>query len=125
MLFPIEPVPKPRMTQRDKWAKRPAVVRYFAYCDKVRALGVAVPEGGARIFFHVPMPKSWSKRKRAAMAGQPHRQKPDLDNYEKALLDACLADDCGVWDLRCTKLWAERGSIEVLTGEAGEKACTN
>lgn len=37
--YPIVPVPKPRMTQRDKWQKRPAVMRYRAFCDEVRAKG--------------------------------------------------------------------------------------
>lgn len=35
-VFDICPLPKPRMTQRDRWAKRPAVLRYRAFCDEVR-----------------------------------------------------------------------------------------
>lgn len=30
------PVAKPRMTKRDKWAKRPCVMKYWAWCDLVR-----------------------------------------------------------------------------------------
>lgn len=113
MKFEVDPVPKPRMTQRDKWAKRPAVLRYRAFCDQVRLAGVSVPESGAHIVFHLPMPASWSKRKRAEMEGQPHQQKPDVDNLAKALMDACLEEDQGVWDVRVTKVWAISGGIEV------------
>lgn len=113
----IEPVPKPRMTQRDKWAKRPAVLRYREFCDQVRGAGVVLPESGAHIVFHLPMPASWSKQRRAEMLGKPHQQKPDVDNLAKALLDACLAEDQGVWDVRVTKRWAEQGGIEIRQGE--------
>ena len=34
--IPVTPVSKPRMTQRDKWKKRPCVLRYRAYCDALR-----------------------------------------------------------------------------------------
>lgn len=112
-MIEVDPVPKPRMTQRDKWAKRPAVLRYRAFCDQVRDAGASVPESGAHIVFHLAMPASWSKRKRAEMAGKPHQQKPDVDNLAKALLDACLAEDQGVWDVRVTKVWAEQGGIEI------------
>ena len=118
MLELIVPVPKPRMTQRDKWAKRPAVLRYRSFCDQVRAAGLLVPEAGAHIVFHLPMPPSWSKKKRAEMIGRPHQAKPDIDNLGKALMDACLEEDQGVWDVRMTKRWAEQGGIEIKNGEA-------
>ncbi len=116
-IYPVLPVPKPRMTQRDKWAKRPVVLRYRAFCDEVRALGCLVPESGAHVTFRLPMPKSWSKKKRAEMLGKPHQQKPDVDNLIKALMDAVLKEDEGVWDIRQTKYWAENPSIEVKHGE--------
>ncbi len=34
--FPIDVVGKPRMTQRDKWKKRPCVLRYRAFADELR-----------------------------------------------------------------------------------------
>lgn len=116
MIYEILPVPKPRMTQRDKWAKRPAVLRYREFCDQVRAAGIQLPESGAHITFHIPMPASWSGKKRAEMFGKPHRQKPDVDNLGKALMDACLDDDSGVWDVRTTKRWAVKGAIQVTIG---------
>lgn len=114
MLYPIIPVGKPRMTQRDKWARRPAVLRYREFCDAVRAAGIQMPDEGARITFLLPMPKSWSKAKRERMNLSAHRAKPDLDNLLKALMDACLEDDAGVWNVgRIQKLWAAEGGIIV------------
>lgn len=112
--WPIDPVPKPRMTQRDRWARRPAVLRYRAFCDAMRLHGVTIPESGGHLVFHLPMPKSWSKRKREQMAGTPHRQKPDADNLLKAAMDAVYDDDCTVYDVRVTKLWADTGAVELI-----------
>ena len=115
-LYDIAPVPKPRMTRSDKWKKRPSVVRYRMFCDEVRLMGLTVDPSADDITFHVPMPKSWSRAKRERMAGQPHEQVPDLDNYLKALLDACYEDDSGVWQLRgLRKRWAYTGAIEIHT----------
>lgn len=113
-IYDIIPVPKPRMTQRDKWNPSDQAKRYFAFKDECRLKGVTVPEYGGHIVFHIPMPKSWSKKKKAQMIGRPHQQRPDKDNLEKALLDAVYDDDCRVWDSRVTKLWAEKGMIELI-----------
>jgi len=109
--YNITPMGKPRMTRADKWKKRPEVLRYRAFCDHVRLLGVELPEAGAHITFILPMPPSWSKKKRQEMAGKPHQQKPDKDNLEKALMDAIYADDAHIWDSRVTKRWGEVGQI--------------
>lgn len=117
MKYPINPVSKPRQTRADKWKKRPAVLKYRAFADECRARRVSVPEAGAHITFILPMPKSWSKRKRAEMDGQAHQQKPDKDNLEKALLDAVFDEDCRVWDSRVTKIWGETGAIIITEME--------
>lgn len=113
--YEITAVPKPRMTKRDKWAKRPCVVRYFNYCDELRELGFTLPDFGYHVICLMPMPKSWSKQKRAEMLNTPHLSRPDKDNIEKALLDATRKEDCTVWDGRITKIWAESGAIIVKT----------
>lgn len=87
-------------------------MRYRAYADEVRFRGVVLPES-YHVTFVMPMPKSWSKKRRAEMTGKPHRQKPDKDNLEKALLDALHEDDSHIWDGRVTKLWGEFGRIIV------------
>lgn len=111
--YAIEPVPKPRMLKSDKWKKRPEVLRYWAFCDHARLLKIQLPESGYHVTFVMPMPKSWSQKKRGVMNGKPHQQRPDKDNLEKALLDAIFDEDCRVWDGRVTKIWGEEGKIIV------------
>lgn len=109
----VEPMGAPRMTRRDKWAKRPVVLRYHKFRDTVRAaVGPieSVPDV-VHCIFHLPMPESWSTRKRVAMCGKPHRQRPDKDNIEKGVLDALFDEDGAVWGGSQQKLWAESGSI--------------
>ena len=110
--YDITPIPKPRMTQRDRWAKRPAVLRYFEFCEQIKTAGVELPDSGARVYFYLPMPASWSKKRRAEMDCKPHQQRPDLDNLLKALSDAVHAEDCKIWHYaEVCKLWAEKGAI--------------
>jgi Holliday junction resolvase RusA-like endonuclease len=60
------------------------------------------------------MPDSWSKKKKEAMNGKYHRQKPDKDNCEKAVTDTLWPDDDSmIADGRTTKRWAYSGSIEM------------
>jgi len=60
------------------------------------------------------MPKSWSKKKKAEMLGQPHQQKPDIDNLLKALMDAVLPEDSHIYDIRATKYWGNVGGIDIF-----------
>lgn len=116
LVLDIVPCPKPRMTQRDKWKQRPAVVRYRAYKDAVRILtqGRPFPTSGATVEFYLPLPASWSKKRRNAMEGQPHQQKPDLDNLLKGLWDAMMVEDAMIWDLTgVRKLWASSPCIKI------------
>ena len=98
------------MTQRDKWKKRPSVLRYRAFCDEVRARGVVIPEYPA-FRFVLPMPKSWSQKKQAEMDGTPHKQRPDLDNLVKALFDAVYAEDAHMHCFYAEKRWGRSGQI--------------
>ncbi|MGQ0329406.1 RusA family crossover junction endodeoxyribonuclease [Citrobacter portucalensis] len=109
--YPITPVGKPRMTCADKWKKRPEVLRYRAFCDEVRLQGIELPESDAHVTFILPMPASWSKKKRADFNGKPHQIKPDFDNMMKALMDAIYENDAHIWDARVSKLWGETGRI--------------
>ena len=117
-MYPIVPCPAPRMTRRDKWAGRPCVQRYFAFRDEIRLHGVTIPDR-AWLVFVIPMPKSWSEKRRAEMDGKPHTVRPDADNLAKACGDAVFSEDSHIWDLRATKIWGQSGAIWVgeLTGE--------
>lgn len=116
--YKIMPVGKPRMTRADKWKKRPEVLRYRAFCDEVRLRGIELPESGSHVTFILPMPASWSQKKKALHAGRPHQSKPDVDNLTKSLLDALFEDDAHIWDVRVSKLWGETGMIIIEELEA-------
>jgi len=69
-------------------------------------------------YFYMPIPKSWSRKKKALMRGQFHTQKPDLDNLIKAMKDTltghAFTDDCYVASYRrARKEWADKGLIVV------------
>lgn len=117
MIFQVEPCPKPRMTRSDKWKTRPPVVRYRIYASSMKhyaaEAGYVVPDT-LSITFVIPMPKSWSKKKREEMDGKPHQQKPDLDNLIKAFKDSLCADDSHVHTYgEMRKVWGVEGKILV------------
>jgi Holliday junction resolvase RusA-like endonuclease len=112
------------MTQRDKWAKRPSVLRYRRFKDQVRLRRVALPQPCSVVFW-MPMPPSWPLARRLAHAGQPHRVRPDLDNLLKALCDAVHQEDAHLYDIRAEKRWAGngKGCIEVAPADPHEHPC--
>lgn len=114
--YRITPVPKPRQTQSDKWNRRPCVMRYRDFADEVTRQKINAPVCGANVTFVMPMPKSWSKKKKAHMEDMPHQQKPDIDNLLKALLDAIYEDDSVVWNICATKIWGYIGKIIIRSG---------
>lgn len=116
MRYPIEPVAKPRMTRRDKWKKRPCVMRYRRFKDQCRAHRVELPQP-CKVVFHLPMPNSWPVSMKASFDGQPHGAKLDLDNLLKGLFDAVCKDDQHLWSVRAEKRWAREGSIEIIALE--------
>lgn len=111
----IVPVPKPRMTQRDKWIKRPATDRYKLFKKELQILCNLcrwTPKEDLEVKFVMPMPKSWSEKKKKEMEGQPHRQTPDLDNLIKAFQDALLMDDKHIHTYNnMQKVWGREGQI--------------
>ena len=115
MIYRIIPVSKPRQTRSDKWKQRPCVMRYRAFADACREAGMKIPEYGASITFYIPMPKSWSKKKKIDMNGAPHQSRPDLDNLLKSILDAVYADDSVVWQIKeLKKIWCQQGGIQII-----------
>ena len=111
MKINITPVAKPRMTRSDKWKKRPCVLKYRAFCDELRLKHKGELPSSVDLSFNIPMPESWSKKRKMEMEGKPHQQKPDVDNLTKSVLDALCADDSYVWRIKSKKRWAYEGSI--------------
>ena len=106
------------MVRSDAWRERPAVVAYWAFKDELNLKAslkrFSLPDQFT-VVFHLPMPASWSQKKRLQMRGTPHQQKPDLDNCLKALTDALREDDSGIWDVAARKLWDDKGGITIYT----------
>ena len=113
--LPLEPCSAPRQVQSDRWKSRPCVERYRAFRDQVNCLlpdNFQLPDGFL-VIFHLPMPSSWSGKKKRQHYGTLHRSKPDTDNLCKALFDSIYRDknDSEVADYRAIKLWAYEGAI--------------
>lgn len=121
MEYLITPIPKPRMTRRDQWLDppRPRVQKYRTFCDRCRLAKVFLPLTSSFVLFVLPMPESWSGKKKCQYEGKPHSQTPDLDNLLKALGDAVYSDDSSLWDIHIRKLWGYEGKI-IIQKEKGD-----
>jgi Holliday junction resolvase RusA-like endonuclease len=110
-----DPVGKPRMTQRDRWQKRPCVLRYRAFADALREAAGSPPPNPDMVMVdaHIAMPASWSDKKKRAMAGKPCRSTPDHDNISKACCDVLFKQDAGIWLGLTVKFWAFLPSLHV------------
>jgi Holliday junction resolvase RusA-like endonuclease len=108
---PGPPRGKPRMTRRDTWKKRPIVLRYREYCDRIRAAAGTLPANVYSVVVHayIAMPESWSKKKCALMPSQLMQQKPDWDNIGKAVCDALFEEDSVLGGGTTWKFWCEPG----------------
>jgi Holliday junction resolvase RusA-like endonuclease len=127
-LIDVVPMGKPRMTQSDKWKTNPnhpdpnkrqrvAITDYYSYKNRVisasKELGYEM-NGCLDVLFLIPMPQSWSNKKKKRMDKLPHKQKPDVDNLVKALMDSLMKDDSVVWKTNVEKRWAYNGSIVIF-----------
>lgn len=113
MRVDITPVGKPRMTQSDKWKQRPAVMKYRAFADELRLRYKGELPQQVKLIFYLPMPKSWSARKRGAFEGGPHAVKPDIDNLCKAVFDALSSNDAIIFECKLEKYWSDKGAITI------------
>jgi Holliday junction resolvase RusA-like endonuclease len=122
-IIKVNPCPKPRATQRDKWAPSKAVQKYHGFRTELliraRLEGITDLPAAVGFIFEIPMPPSWSNAKRDRMRGQVHQQKPDLDNLIKAVKDAFTykrhVDDSYVSTyLFAQKVWADEGRIRLI-----------
>jgi Holliday junction resolvase RusA-like endonuclease len=134
--FVISGVPiakgRPRLTTRNGFARAytPEKTRRFetVVAEQARAaLGPMDAFTGPvelEAHFSLPIPKSWSKRdKAAALAGSILPQsKPDLDNYLKAIADGMnevvYKDDCQIVSCRLTKRYGEEPGVAVTVRPA-------
>lgn len=110
-----KPVPKqrPRMTRYGAVYTPAETIRFEKLVAKSAISAGARPVSGpvsVELETVFPIPKSWTKARKAAAEGQPHTQRPDLDNLVKSVLDGlngvAFADDSQVHSVASRKRWS-------------------
>lgn len=105
-------MPKPRMVASDSYKERPIVLRYWCFKSQLQLLWPKdLINDEYCLIFQMKMPKSWSKKKKILMNGEPHRVRPDIDNCLKTILDCLHQEDSQVWNISMQKRWAYDGAI--------------
>jgi Holliday junction resolvase RusA-like endonuclease len=124
-LFDVIPFGAVRMTQSDRWKTNPnhldpnkrqrkAVTQYFNFKNILVLQANLMRFELGKCFdgvFLIPMPDSWSAKKKERMNGMPCEVKPDTDNITKAIKDALRKNDSDIWYEKAEKRWAYKGSI--------------
>lgn len=124
-LLDVIPMGAVRMSSSDRWKTNPnhvdpnkrqreSVTRYFKFKDQLREQTKLVNFELGRFIdaiFFVPMPDSWSDKKKEKMNGMPCDKRPDCDNYLKALADTLREEDGDIWTMKAEKRYAWKGSI--------------
>lgn len=127
-LFDVIPIPAPRMTQSDSWKTNPnhedpkkrqrkVVAQYFEYKNELNRQAADLKfelRPVLDILFLIPMPDSWSGKKKKQSNKMPCKAMPDTDNLIKAFMDSFSDNDSFVWKITAQKIWAYRGSIIVF-----------
>lgn len=126
-IFDVIPMGAVRMTQSDKWKTNPnhpdprkrqrkAVMSYWAFKTaltlQANLLKFVLSDYLDAVYF-IPMPDSWSEKKKKSLLSKPCLSKPDTDNITKAVKDTLLKEDSGVWWEKAEKRWAYKGSIVI------------
>lgn len=118
-----KPLGAPRMTRRDRWAKRGVVVKYMDWRNSLEAIRKKLPDAkfvkslSWVAYFEPPTTiekRKLTKQERLELLGEAHRAKPDRDNIDKALLDGLFPqDDKAISAGGVCKLWGSPARTEV------------
>lgn len=127
----IEPMGAVRMTGRGKYVKDNAK-RYLEYKKviyfevlqqlkhKYNPIDAAI---GVNIVFKMPIPSSWSEKKKQEHMDKLHTKKPDIDNLVKGLFDAVngllWVDDNRVANMMVSKVYSDNPGIEMTVEPIG------
>lgn len=117
----IAPMPAPRLNRYSRFhpKKQRLQQRYERWKADVRKLALVAgwrPTEELHVIFVIPMPISWSAKKKREMTTQPHqrRKEGDRNNLMKALEDALYEEDSYVWKSSEEKRWGYDGKILIL-----------
>ena len=128
-LFDVVPMGAVRMTQSDRWKTNPnhtdlkkrqrsVVTEYFDFKNKIKAqaneMNFQLPQV-LDIVFLIPMPFTWSEKKKVRNNKTKVLKRPDIDNLVKAFMDALSVEDGYVWRITAEKRYSFKGSILVYT----------
>lgn len=138
--FDVNPTPAPRMNRsdlgfrsklnhRDKKKRQRAylIKRYMEFKDIlgwiVKQKKIELPHRIDFIHFYIPVPPSWSKKKKKQMDRKPMKSKPDWDNLAKSFIDAFPGGDHKVWSVKVEKFWTtnNKGWINMYIMEEAER----
>lgn len=102
--------------------KRRRMKSYFRYRESLQIIArmekFVMPRKESWVKFFIPMPTSWSQKKKDRMCFQLHESTPDEDNLMKAFKDCLMIQDKQISDVRTSKFWySGTGHIEVTLGE--------
>lgn len=127
-LFDTIPMGAVRMTRSDKWKTNPfhpdplkrqrkEVAKYWEFKNSLilQATDMKFVLGKhLDAVYLIPMPATWSEKKKAKMNGMPHEPRPDTDNITKAIKDTLRKEDSDIWWEKAEKRWAYKGSIIIF-----------
>ena len=66
-----------------------------------------IPASGLCLTFYLPIPKSWSKKKKKEYNGRLMQSRPDIDNLIKSFCDSLVSEDKFIANISATKRWAD------------------
>ena len=135
--IPIQPMGAVRTTQKQKWTDE-RYKKYAAYKEHIGFMArqiIKQPTTApilATVTFYMPIPNSWSQKKKERHEGAIHTSKPDIDNLVKGLFDSlnkiAWKDDAQVYEVHSRKLYSKTPGIEfelveanLYEGQAAEK----
>lgn len=134
IVLPGKPIGKPRFRRRDFFRRRQCMIDYHAFCEHLRWIARPILDANSveRLDWtaYFEPPPSWSEKKRASMLGKQHRQVPDRDNIDKAILDALWprskkiftggkGDDSAIAVGAVEKFWGEESYLEIRITHGG------
>lgn len=116
-----------RLAASGKFDHKPEIRRISTYRTYKESVGYAIKGEyysgtlSVSMTFLIPLPESWSIKKKLEHIGKPVSTKPDLDNYVKAFFDSANGviwkDDNQIAKLSAEKIYGESPGIEFTVEE--------
>ncbi len=124
-IFDGPPVPlmRPRLTKYGIWDPQGRLKKDMGLVISAQHIDQELFVGPLRldIVFYMPMPNSWSHKKKLAHVGKDHISRPDLDNLIKLPLDVCnkiiFHDDCTISWICAKKVYDDEPRTEIIVRE--------